>query len=263
MPGRSALAILGLLLVAPAARAEDPFPPQGHFRTRIPRSLPRAAWELTTGVSRVEGARPPFFTDAPGFVRDAWEVDAVDLAYGLGAGAEVRLEGGAQRFTERAGPRTGGVQDARVSVSWEFPTQGFRAAGSLIVKLPNASDARRLGTDQTDVTLLGSAGYATHRSGWAAHLGLAILGHPAAPATQDDLLAFGLAGWLRPGGTGSTTIFAEIEGHAASRFGNDVRIGGAGILIGSRVPVGLALRHGLTSVSPDWSLDVKITLPPR
>lgn len=98
------------------------------------------------------------------------------------------------------------------------------------VKLPNASKAKRLGTDETDflIQVLGSKRFAD----WATHLnlGLAILGNPGFAGTsgegQDDLFTYDLAlvspflGARAPGQWGLRGLL-EIAGAAGSRFDND------------------------------------------
>ncbi len=98
------------------------------------------------------------------------------------------------------------------------------------VKLPNASKAKRLGTDETDflIQLLGSKRFA----GYAAHLnlGLAILGNPGFAGTsgegQDDLFTYDIAlvtpflGTREPGRWGVRGLL-EVAGATGSRFDND------------------------------------------
>lgn len=97
------------------------------------------------------------------------------------------------------------------------------------VKLPNASKAKRLGTDETDflIQVLGSKRF----SGFAAHLnlGLAILGNPGFSGSddgQDDLFTYDVAlvtpfvGARAPGAWGVRGLL-EVAGATGSRFDND------------------------------------------
>jgi len=209
----------------------------------------------------LEDAQPLFHESRP-TRRQQWLANLVDVSCGLGSGGEARLEFGLQGFEEEGGLDETGIQDARLTFAWQFPDAGpVAVSGGLGVKLPNAPDDDRLGTDQTDVFLTGSVGQAKVRWGWSAEAGLGILGHPLEPGTQDDVLVFGAAGWWRAAGA-PVSVIAEVEGTAASRFGNNRQTAGAGAVLGRSWPVALMWRHGLTEESPVWSIAVTVTFVP-
>jgi len=243
---------------APAAMQVDPC--QGFLKTHLPWSLPRGSLELVSGLAFRHDASPPFLADEPGFVRDEWRGTFVDLLAGLGAGSEVRLEAGVQLIDERHEGMTHGVEDARLTYSYQMPVTALAVSGLVSIKLPNASDVKRLGTDETDVILAASLGWVSRRWGWGGHLGLGILGHPVQPGTQDDVVVFGLAAWMRGASDRRISPFGEIEGHVASRFGNDVRNAAVGVMVGRHVPFVFSVRYGLTSVSPDRGAEVRVRL---
>ncbi len=213
------------------------------------------------GIAYLDDARPAFLGDDPGFVRDVWSASLVDAAMGLGTRCEARLRWGIQRIDERAADPVTGVEDARASVSCELFSRGIDWSAQMVVKLPNAPGEDRLGTDQTDVAFVGAAAWQTPRWGWGANLGFGILGHPDEAGTQDDVLLFALAGWWTADAA-PLRLFGEVEGLAASRFGNDVRSLGAGVVLGRRIPVTLASRWGMTAPAADWSAEAMVTVVP-
>ncbi len=264
--------LLAVALAPPdGARASEP-PLQRPFLTLLPWSLDRGEWEVATGLVRREGAQPPFFPGDRDLRRDEWRLGLVDVTLGLGGGGEARLQFGLQRFEEDAGLKKSGVEDARISFTYQLPfpsrlpsrsSKGPTSALSFAVKLPDAPNDQRLGTDEADIFLMGAMGQARARWGWAGNLGLGILGNPLDAGVQDDVLILGAAGWWAPGklsAPGSLVVLAEVSGAAASRFGNDVRTARAGVRLGTRFPFDLSLRKGLTSESEDWGAEIGWTI---
>lgn len=248
-------------ICAPVAARQVPL--QSPFVTPLPWSLPAGGWEAAAGVSFSSGEHPPFFAEEPGTERDRWALDLVDLSRGLGGGCEARLQFGAQHVEEEDGEPLWGIQDARLTFAYQLP--GTMAASlTMEVKLPNAGDEDRLGTDETDLTMSASGGHRAERWGWAARAGLGLLGNPLQAASQDDVLVFGAAMWRSIGSTAPEArrgwmVTGEVSGMAASRFGNDFRHARAGVLMGTALPVSLTVSRGLTSESADWGVDLSLT----
>jgi len=256
------IALAAWSLVVSSVVAAEPAPvPRAALRTMLPWVMPDGAWEASVGVAYLDDARPAFLGDEPGFVRDVWQANVVDAAVGLGERCEARLWWGVQRIDERGAEPVTGVQDARIRFAFTLPSRGIDWSAGMVVKLPNAPGEDRLGTDETDVAFLVASGWQSSRWGWGANLGFGILGHPVEAGTQDDVLLFALAGWWSSDSS-PLRLFAEVEGLAASRFGNDVRTLGAGAVMGRRFPVTVALRSGLTAPSPDWSAEAMVTFVP-
>ena len=258
---RFALVAMVSLVASGAVRAEPPRP-QRPFNTLLPWSLDAAEWEVAAGVVHRREVHPPFFGDEPGTSRDEWRFSFIDLARGLGAGGELQLRFGLQSFDEEGGLDESGIEDARIAVAYQLRSpRRVAVALRLGVKLPNASDEDRLGTDQTDVSLLGSVGRAGHRWGWAGNAGLGILGHPLEAGVQDDVALFGAAGWYNLETAGvRTPIVAEISGAAASRFSNDFRLLRVGMMVmKGRISIDFSVRRGLTSESEEWGLEAGVT----
>ncbi len=252
-----------------AASVGAEVPLQAPFETLLPWSLPAGEIEIAGGVAFRSGARPPFFSGEPGAARDEWRLDLVDAAAGAGGGAEARLQFGLLSVRDERGEQAAGVQDARLTFAFQLPPRRPELAVAAAVKLPNASGEERLGTDETDVALLASAGARSKRGGWAASAGLRILGSPREAGVQDDLLALGAAGWMSLGSGDESgadlTLFGEVTGQAASRFGNDDRFARAGLIVTRGAAVALSVRCGLTSASEDWGVEARVgvTVGPR
>ena len=265
-PARAGMAALmmtaGLMkagLALPCLAGEPPV--QRPFETLMPWSLARGRWEAGVGLVVRHDVNPVFFTDDSGTRRDERRLAVLDVAAGLGGGGEARLQFGLQRFHEEGGQEETGIEDARLTFSWQTPATRYGAAAHVVVKLPNAGNDQRLGTDETDLFFIGSAGRVLPRWGWAGQLGFGILGSPSDAGVQDDLLVFGCSAWMPLGseGTGRPLLLVEVSGYAASRFGNDFRIARAGVRLFRRFPVDLSVRRGLTSESENWGLELGIT----
>ena len=255
-----------IILLVIAAWCAHPLPAAGPvqapFRTMLPWSLTHREWELATSLTYRDGAFPPFYGGVAPTQRDEWRLELVDVSYGLGTGGEARLRFGVQQVEEEGGLEKTGIQDARLTFAYQIPSgPTLTVAAALDVKLPNASDVERLGTDQTDVLFSASLGHREKKWGWAGQAGLGILGHPLKPGTQDDVLVFGGTGWWRVDDD-DLLLFGELEGIAGSRFENNTQTLGAGVLIGQVVPVGVVVRRGLTEESPDWSATITVTIVP-
>jgi hypothetical protein len=257
-----ALAALALVCASSFALAEES-PPRRPFETLSPWTLERGQWEGAAGVLYRKDAAAPFFSDRRRARRDEWRLSLVDVALGLGSSGEARLQFGLQRFAEQGGLEESGIQDVRLSFTYRLPPRRIDTALQLEVKLPNASGERRLGTDETDLFLMGGAGHRAGRWGWAADLGLGILGSPSDAGVQDDVVVGGVSAWFTPSlaGPGSRwTLLGEVHAMAASRFGNDFRYARAGVRVGRRFPVDLSVRRGLTAASETWGAEAGITI---
>ena len=161
----------------------------------------------------------------------------------LGVQAEVR-----QEHTAIGENRTslGGVRLEAMARLWEGPVQaslGWQAA------VPWTADRGEVGSDETDVALLGRIG----KTAGSGHVqitgGLAILGNPLRFANQDDIPLLWLSyatplgaveGWARAGGgLGTARNPARIS----------AAIGGAG---GCPLRTGGEVEVGLSPAAADW-----------
>ena len=254
--------LVTVLLIPPCVAGETPV--QRPFETLLPWTHPRGEWTIGTGLTGRHDVSPIFHVDQPSARRDEWRFSIIDATVGLGGGGQARLQFGLQHFSEDGGLDKTGIEDARLTLSWQLPMNRCGAAAHVMVKLPNAGNDERLGTDETDIFFIGSAGQSLPRWGWAAQLGFGILGSPTDAGVQDDLMVLGAAAWMPLGGTATKlTLFGELGGYAASRFGNDFRIARAGLRLLRRFPVDLSVRRGLTSESERWGFEAGLTIRPR
>lgn len=138
------------------------------------------------------------------------------------------------------------------------PAVGFRFGA----KLPNASAADRLGTDETDFLLqmLGSKRFGD----WAAHvnLGIALLGNPgfygADSSGQDDLFTYNVAATSPYLGAHAAERWGlrgllEFAGATGSRFDNDYNL----VRAGPQITYGdwtlfLGVTGGITGAAPTY-----------
>ncbi len=212
-------------------------------------------WSLRAGVRHQVGFVPPFRaatrngTDAR--LEGVWAVDKRVL---LDASVDYRTE----RFG--AGQRIRGFGDVHLGV-WAAVLQRQNLVAGLGwgVKLPNADDAVGLGTDETDVNLVGTLGSRGGELRWLLVAGVAILGDPIRYANQDDalLVHFGLAKSLGPvnlrssvGGTWVTTRNpARISAKLGAGLGCKWRVGGDGVI-------------GLTPAAPRYGFIAWVGLGP-
>jgi hypothetical protein len=144
-----------------------------------------------------------------------------------------------------------GPGDLRLHVHVELLERRSGMAGlGWGVKLPNAYDGAELGTDETDVSLFGTAGFRRERSHIVGFAGLEIMGDPNRFANQDDAAILGVelstfsghTRWtLRSGGTLATR-------RNPARMSADL-----GARWGCRVQSGLEGGIGLTDAAPDAS----------
>lgn len=239
-----------------AAHGQDCWIPDPWF----PRSAPSATGTFAAAIGGewAAGYVPPFRAGArdrgsigvdaivglaPFLVRARWEwladVTAVDTVSGPG---DLRL--GTVASIWRPGPFD-------VTLGWE-------------AKLPNASDAGELGTDETDALFGASLGYARGPVAARLGVGLAILGNPLRFANQDDVpLVRADASW----GRGPFALVGEAWADLPTSR-NPPRAGGdLGVRYGTSW-FGVARGGGgFSAAAADWRVGLSVgyagTLPER
>jgi hypothetical protein len=98
------------------------------------------------------------------------------------------------------------------------------------------------------------------RGGAFGSAGVELLGNPLGNGSQDDVALYGAGAWVRAGAACDVT--AEVEGRAASRFGNSsstLRVGLRAAAPEARRPrasVHGSVARGLDDGAPRWSLSV-------
>lgn len=144
-----------------------------------------------------------------GLEGDLSRLGVVGARLGVGERAEVQIFGTVQEFlnveerfnapnsevVDFAGNSTSDFGDLVLATKLRLreddgiPGIGFRFG----TKLPNASNESGLGTDETDFFASVLLDRTFKKLQLISNLGIAILGDPVSPASQDDLLTYGLA----------------------------------------------------------------------
>ena len=194
------------------------------------------------------------------------------LRYGVGQAAEVELLGIAQdrlsvnkrspaphsSILNFSGNSTTDVGDLVLGTKFRFvqeqknrPAIGFRFA----VELPNASNESGLGNDETNAYAAFLLGKRIGKAQVNGNLGLAILGDPLDPGSQDDLLTYGLSGIYEA--SSKVNLVADFYGRAGP--------GGIGTEEQSRLRAGVQIEAwdfhwdaglfaGFRSTDPSWGI---------
>lgn len=204
-------------------------------------TLPGGASEFSVGVAYHRDERFPAFTPR-GVLRSQDLLLAPQLGFRIGAGswAEIQLRHEMvildETYRGGGGEKNAGSGDLRFHTKVRFWRETARWPGLAVrfgTKLPNATRARRMGTDETDFDLaaIGSKDFgplAVH-----VNLGLLLLGNPGSffndsiPAGgQDDLFTYAVAVESAPLGAAEESgtqvrLLAEMTGLAGSKKEND------------------------------------------
>ncbi len=211
--------------------------------------LPSGATQISIGTSYSRNGRFPAFT-APDFLRSQDLVTAPEVEIRIGAGgwAEIQVRYEFLYLDEqlRSGKSSdqfgGGDAELFTKVRFLRERENVPALGAIFgVKLPNADRGDRLGTDETDFSLLLLASKEVGPVTAHLNLGLEILGNPGklngdldeSGSGQDDPFNYSLALVSRPlfpsaAGPYDIRLLGSIEGKEGSRFDNDgntVRLG--------------------------------------
>ncbi len=254
-----ALATALLSLVVPQARASEGWRVEAGESWTGAESLGNGV--LLEGDVRVGNA----WAFVPPFRAGARDRLAVGLDNTVAFGDRVRLSVAGEwlRDTTAAGEPVAGFGDLRVGTTVRLatvgPVTGFLGWEG---KMPNASDAGELGTDETDF-LFGAGFLARHGDfSGAAHAGLGILGNPLRFANQDDVpllradLAYAPGSWRARGFVSADLATsrnpARVEAGGAARLGRSwfVEIEGAAGLSPAAADARVCLRLGLVAALP-------------
>ncbi|HZE89977.1 MAG TPA: hypothetical protein VE404_10530 [Verrucomicrobiae bacterium] len=227
---RPLAAVLPLALLASGIAAPPPLasPLAGApGRVSFPLVTPQP-WILGEGSTEfgAEGAwidheRPPF-SDASAGSLDRTRATMLALASrGLGPRVEGSLRFGLQGSYGNDAAGHPQPTDVRLDLGYALDGRedtGVASAFHLLAKVPTAPDRHGAGTDEADLGFSLTSGARTHGSGIYGSTGLLLLGNPLRNGAQDDVVTYGLGGWLGPEDSLSVTM--ELEGQAFSRFHN-------------------------------------------
>lgn len=161
---------------------------------------------------------------------------------------------------------TADVDDLNVGAKIRFLTEGSgrpSVAVRFSTRLPNATNESGLGKDMQDFTIGLLVGKTVQSLRVVTNIGLLILGNPARPAAQDDLLAYSLS--LARAISQSTELVGEFAGRA--NFSDEVtpgaedrgllRFGARYTQSGIRLDAGVLV--GLTSRDPKIGVTAGMT----
>lgn len=213
---------------------------------------------LAAGIHRVFDATFPL----SGLSGDMWSLGRLTLAYGLGDGVLLEVEGDAwrvmtiERRSEAAVPLEPGVDDGTTADAGDFEisvaftplgTSRGLSGGALIgVRLPNSDERKGIGTNTTDVTLAALLSWGADRWRLRGLVGVGILEAPLDDFEQNDVLEYGIEGEL------------DLASHARLALGLEGRASTRDV-----VPLGtgdLAELHAALQWRPrDWGWDVAIS----
>ncbi|MBI3448043.1 MAG: hypothetical protein HY049_03860 [Acidobacteria bacterium] len=191
------------------------------FVTAQPWILGEGSTELGAEGSWIDHERSPF-SDLSAGALDRTRVSMQALASrGLGDRVEASLRYGLQGSYGNDSAGHPQPTDVRVDLGYAHDGRedtGVASAFHFLAKVPTAPDRHGGGTDEADVGFSLTSGARTRGSGIFGSAGLLLLGNPLRHGSQDDVVTYGLGGWLGP--EESLSVTTEIEGQIFSRFHN-------------------------------------------
>ncbi len=253
---RTACVLTSVLLTSGAAHGQDCWRPD--VLSPVSAGIASPSFVLASQVDAALGYVPPFRAG-----ERARTVASVSGGVRI-APVELRANWGWIVDASEGGGVVNGPGDVRLGTVVTLARPGaFDLTVGWEVKLPNAADEGELGTDETDVTLGVTAGWARGPLSARLGAGLAILGNPLRFANQDDVpVARASLAWdrgpFRVVGEASADLPtsrnpARIEGDVALRFGTRwfglVHGGGGFVPAAADAHVGLAV--GFASALPN------------
>jgi hypothetical protein len=238
----------------PLTSAADHFP----LLTESPQTLPPGQFAVDVGLQFLNHHNFPFSQFSETFSRNVLSLPTLGLAVGLGKRVELQLRYEVL-FVEE--------DELRIRERWKsgdlafFTKIAIREEGRYLpgtgiklgAKLPNAMDAYRVGTDETDLAFAALAEKTLSSLTVTSHLGLLILGDPFSKARQDDLLAYGVACSFPWNSSLASTI--EVVGQAFGTSHNERASVVAHLFFeDGRLTWNISGRGGLLENSERWGL---------
>src|SRR5215213_8468481 len=222
------LAILILMVCAVAAGAQ-----QRPLLTEDVDIIPPGTIRIEAGIDFMQGAK----YQVSGIRGDLTRVGVIGVSFGMGPNVEFQIEGVAQNYVSinsrgasaipldlaPGANSTNDTGDFTLAAKFKLrnetrrgPSLGFRFG----VQLPNSSQARGIGVNQTNaygVILIGKKFGHNARANFFGNLGIGILTAPTETFTQNDVLLYGVAGIIRL--NRQLNFVGEINGRANTRTG--------------------------------------------
>jgi len=212
--------------------------------------LDPVAWSVDLGLAMRQGWVPPF----RGAQRDR-SMTNLGGSWRPSETVELDASWGWLSDTRMAGDPISGPGDVRLGFTTEHRFGGLELAGGWSVKLPNAQDEGELGSDETDVQLIGTIGHRWEKLAVRASAGMDIRGDPIRFANQDDVAQV----WLSTvGRVGPLDISGNLGGDLATVRSPARLSSQAGLRWGERFHVGAFGGTGLTPAAADWNAMVQL-----
>ncbi|HKG46477.1 MAG TPA: hypothetical protein VKB02_07120 [Pyrinomonadaceae bacterium] len=242
--------------------------------------IPPGSIRVEAGIDFMQGAK---YT-VSGIRGDLTRVGVIGVSFGMGPNVEFQIEGVAQNYVSinsrgasaipldlaPGANSTNDTGDFTLAAKFKLrnetrrgPSLGFRFG----VQLPNSSQARGIGINQTNAfgsILVGKKFGPDGRFNTFGNLGIAILTAPTQLFSQNDVITYGLAGVFHL--NKQFSIAGEVNGRANTRPGN----GPLGTESQGEARLGMQIRasglrfdfagiKGLTSFSPNSGFTVGVT----
>ena len=226
------------------------------FRTEDVSLLPSGHMEFSAGFQMLAGFQNRVTLEE----QRLYQFPVVAACIGLGNLVEFQVSGYAYNHLDVGNEIQSSPGDFSLFTKIRFnkgngslPSFGFRYG----IKLPNAEETKGVGTDETDVygellcekrwkglKLFGSAG-------------IAILGSPTTPSSQDDLFTFGAAAEIP---IKNVSILGEVNGMTGDPNWDAARAGFGVKIAHHRIVLDAAFWDGFLAKSEDWGFTTGVTL---
>ena len=242
--------------------------------------IPPGSMRIEVGLDFIQNAKFP----VSGLTGDLTRAGVIGINIGLAPNVEVQIEGTAQNFLSinsrgpsaiplDLSPGANSTNDFGDFTLWtkiklrnesaHFPSVGFRFG----VELPNSSQARGIGLNQTNAYgqfLFGKKFGRNARVNTFGNLGIGILTGPTELFSQNDVVTYGLASIIRI--NKQFSLAAEVNGRSNTRPGS----GPLGTESQGEARLGMQIRaaglrfdfagiKGLTNLSPRSGITVGVT----
>jgi hypothetical protein len=245
---------------------------QRPLTTEDPEPIGASRFLVEAGFDWTDGREYP----ASGLTGDLLRVPLVGISVGLGAIAELQIDGGLYNrlsissavdaplssMLDLDDSDTSDVEDLVVATKVRFLSEAAGRPGMAVrfaTRLPNAGNESGLGLDTTDfiATLLVGKTVGSFRV--VGNVGLGILGNPLRGDDQNDVLIYGVSGAYAF--TDRTEFVSEVEGQAHTAGGEappgtgsraSIRLGGRYTSGPGRIDAALLL--GLTDTAGNWGI---------
>lgn len=233
------------------------------LQAEAPTVLQSGIIQFDLGLQYLSHTNFPFSAFSKDSGRDVLSLPTLGIRIGLGKRSEFQLSY-EQLFVEEEVFRIremwkSGDLDLSTKIEFWQERQWLPGIGMKVgVKLPNASNDYRVGTDETDFAFSALFAKRVAFVTTTANVGLLILGNPFEHASQDDLLSYAFACSFPWNARVTTT--AEIAGQMLGTNDNERRSALFHLSIrNNQLTWKLSARIGLLENSEDWGFGAGVT----